>query len=271
MPFEDLPLDQPLSPPPPPRRPSAARWVIAVSLVVIAGVALVLWWMSRAQPGTAVPAPTTATDVAVGSNRPKRQMLDLPTLDASDTFIREMVSQLSEHPLIARFLATKGVVRAIVLAVEQIGDGRTPSEPLKVLRPDTRLATIGGQSGHIDPRSYARWNDATSSLVSIIPHDAAQLYVNVKPLFDQAYSDLGHPQGDFDVAIIKAIEMLEATPSPASDPELLRRPGYYEYADPALQSIPRVQKQFLLIGTENRHKIVTWLNQFAKVLDLKIE
>jgi hypothetical protein len=196
--------------------------------------------------------------------------MSLPTLDASDALLRDLVSALSKHPLIARFLTTDGIVRGTVLAVEQIGDGRTPAVPLKVFRPDTRLAVTPGATPRIDPRTYARWDAAATSLTSVNPADAAQLYVNVKPLFDDGYRELGHPNGDFDESIVRAIQVLRETPNAATDPELIRRPGYYEHADPALRSLRPVQKQFLLIGPENRERVLDWLARFAKALDLKL-
>ncbi len=275
-PFDDLPLERATPPtaPPPGRRPTTAspatRWIIVGAIAVVVGALLALWWMSRTQPQTAVPAPTHATDVAVGSNRPKRQPMTLPPLDGSDAFLRELVASLSRHPLLARLLATDGLVRGAVLAVEQIGDGRTPAVPLKALRPSSRLAILGAANGRVDARTYARWDGATASLTSINPSDAAQLYVNVKPLFDQAYRDLGHPNADFDASIVRAIQMLQDTPTITADPELLRRPGYYEHTDPALRSLPPVQKQFLLIGPDNREKVLGWLKRLATALDLKI-
>jgi hypothetical protein len=273
MALDDLPLDHTSQPSlgrtAPPSSP--ARWVIFAALAVVAAALVTLWWMSRAQSHTATPAPTTATDVAVGSDRPKRQPVDLPALDSSDTLLREMIASLSRNPLLERLLATDGIVRGATLAVEQIGDGRTPANPLKALRPSDRLAISGGdQTGRIDPRTYKRWDAATESLVSINPSDMAQLYVNVKPLFDQAYRELGHPGGDFDAAIVRAIQMLADTPTVTADPELIRRSGYYEYSDPALKSIPPVQKQLLLMGPENRQKIMAWLKHVASILDLKI-
>lgn len=275
MAFDDLPLRDggPGRAPvpqavPPPRSPK--RWIILGAGAVIVVALLTLWWMSRSQPRTATPAPTQATDVAVGSNRPKRQPLNLPSLDASDALLRDLVGALSRHPLIARFLATDGIVRSTVLAVEQAGDGRTPAVPLMGFRPDSRLAIAGGSTGRLDPRTYARWEAATNSLTSINPQEAAQLYVNVQPLFDDAYRELGHPNGDFDDSIMRAIGMLQETPEITGEPELVRRPGYYEHVDPALRSLRPVQKQFLLIGPENRGKILDWLGRFARALDLKI-
>jgi hypothetical protein len=275
MPFDDLPLSQTnvaspgLEPEAPP--PSPTRWVVVGALAVVAGSLLALWWISRAKLDTATIPPTTATDVAVRSNRPKRQPIQLPSLDGSDPLLREMVAALSHHPLLARLLATDRLVRSATLAVEQIGDGRTPAEPLRPLRPATRLAILGTESGRIDPKSYARWNGPTASLTSVNPAEAAQVYVNVKPLFDQAYRELGHPKGDFDDAIVRAIGTLAGTPPLSTDPELLRRPGYYEHADPTLRSLLPVQKQLLLVGPDNRQKIMDWLMRLATSLDLKIQ
>jgi DUF3014 family protein len=272
-PFEDLPLNRPAALPPErgaAPQASPTRWVVLAAIAIVLAALLALWWMSRERLGTVTPTPTNATEVAVGTNRPKRQPLDLPSIETSDAFLRELVSTLSKHPMIARLLATDGIVRNTALAVEQIGNGRTPAAPLKVLRPSSRLAIVGTDSGKIDPRTFERWDAATASLVTISPTDAAQLYVNVKPLFDEAYRELGHPNGDFDASIVRAIEMLNDTPTVSGDPELLRRPGYYEHTDATLRSLPPVQKQFLLVGTENRQKILAWLKRFANALDLKI-
>jgi Protein of unknown function (DUF3014) len=271
MAFDDLPLNGPAATGPPPGRPpSPTRWVVVGAGAVIAGALLALWWMSRAQPDTATPAPTTATDVTLGSKRPKRQPIDLPSIEESDSLLRDLVSTLSRHPTLARFLATDGLIRATTLAVSQMAEGRTPAVPLAALRPSSRLQILGTATGQIDPKSYTRWDSATTALTSINPEDAAQLYVNVKPLFDQAYRELGHSSGDFDEAIVAAIGRLAETPQLDGDPILLKRPAYYEHDDQTLRALPPVQKQFLLVGPDNRRRIMAWLQQFAADLDLKV-
>jgi hypothetical protein len=271
MAFEEMPLDRPSNQSPweePPAAPSRWRFVAVALAGVLAGGGLVFWWMSRAQPETATPAPTVATDVAVGSNRPQRQPMDLPSLDTSDRFLAGLVSALSQNPMLARLVATPGLVRASTLAVVQIGQGRTPADPLKVLRPSSRLTITGSTAGTVDPRSYARWDPIVAALTSVSPADAAQLYVNVKPLFDQAYIELGHPGGDFDRAVAAAIAMLEDTPAQPNAPQLLRRTTYLEHEDATLRALPPVQKQFLLIGPDNRRKVLDWLRQVAGRLEL---
>jgi hypothetical protein len=274
MPYEDLPLHRAESTEaaaPPPRSTSPTRWVVIGAGAVIAGTLLALWWMSRAQPAATVPAPAAATDVALGSKRPKKQPLELPGLADSDTFIADLVATLSRHPMLARLFATKSVVRGLALAVVQIGEGKTPASPLAVLRPASRLRILGGSSGRVEPVTYIRWDGAVGALVSVSPADTAQVYVNVKPLFDEAYRELGHPDGDFDEAIVRAIRTLDATPNIAGDPVLLERPTYFEHEDPALRSLLPVQKQWLLIGPAHRQRVMAWLKQLAANLELKVD
>jgi hypothetical protein len=273
MPYDDLPLDRPEVRPseslPPP--PSPTRWILVGAAVVVAIALLSLWWMSRTQLHPATPSPTAPTDVAVAPNRPRPQPLELPSLVDSDALLRDLVAKLSQHPLVTRLLATSGLVRGATLAVVQIGDGRTPSVPLRVLRPDTRLQIHGSVTGPVDPASYARWDAATTALTQINPADAAQVYVNIKDLFDQAYREQGFLNGNFDDAIVRAIVRVSETPPLTTDPVLRRRAGFYEHEDEALRKIPAVQRQMLLIGPANREKVVRWLREFAKRLDLTIE
>jgi len=272
MAFDDHPLEKTELPPQPEPSPPSPSWLRALVIGlagVLAGALLMFWWMSRAQPTPSAPPSPTAPDVAMGSNRPKRQTIDLPTLDSSDSLLRQLVATLSKHPLLARLMATDGLVRAATLAVVQIGDGRTPIDALKPLRPATRLQIVGTTSGRVDPTSYQRWDGPAAALVSVSPTDAAQLYVNVKPLIDQAYIELGHPGEDFDAAIVRAIQILADTPEIPADPLLLRRSGYFEHDDSTLRALRPVQKQLMLMGPDNKRRLMTWLHAFANALDLK--
>ena len=272
MAFDDLPLHRPPDPASPRRvreaSSSTARWLIVGAGLVVAGSMLALWWLSRAQPPTVIPAPATMSDPTQAERRPKRDPLELPPLANSDPMLREFVSQLSHDSLLARLLGTRELVRNMTLAVVQIGDGRTPAASLATLRPSIRLET--GASGNVEPANFARWESAVRALQSIPPREAAKVYVNVKPWFDQAYRDLGYPQGDFDVAVVKAIRMLNATPEVTGDLVLQRREGYFEHDNPALRSLPPVQKQLILLGPNHRRGVLSWLQQVAAALELNV-
>ena len=268
LPLHIAPRGGPSLPPPVDPPPSPTRWVIVGAGVVIVGALLTLWWMGRAQLDTTSLAPTGPTEGEMEKRRPPRQQTDLPPLGESDPLIRELAATLSRHPLLARLAATPSVVRALVLAVVQIGDGKTPAKSLTALEPPGALTM---SANRIDPVTYARWNGAVTALTSVNPADAAQIYVNVKPIFDEAYTELGYPNGDFDQAIVRAIRTLDATPEPKPEAVVLQRPSYVEYDDPTLRGLLPVQKQLLLIGPEHRRAVTRWLHELVRNLDLKID
>jgi hypothetical protein len=275
MAIDDLRLDRPSVPsipdPPSPAPASPLRWVAVALAGVVAGAALMFFWMSNAQPTPAAPPSPAALEDVSASNRPKRQPIDLPALSDSDALMRTLVGALADHPWLARLLATRGLVRGAVLATVQIGDGRTPIDLLKAIRPSTRATLPTAQPGRLDPANYDRWGGAIGALTSVSPRDAAQVYVNVKPLIDEAYIELGSGGGsDFDHAIVRAIQVLASTPALTEEPILGRRPGYLEHEDPDLKALKPVQKQFLLMGPDHRRRALDWLRQFATALDLRV-
>lgn len=99
---------------------------------------------------------------------------------------------------------------------------------------------------------------------------AAQLYVNLKPLFDQA-GHLGHPNSDFDASLTRSVKMLLDTPEPTDEPVLMKRALDFEHGDPTLRSLRPVQKQFLLLGADRRARVRAWLTAFSAALDLRLQ
>jgi hypothetical protein len=251
--------------------PSPFRWILLALAAVAVGTVLTLWWLSRAQPDPATPAPTPAADPPLAVSRPRPETLDLPPLADSDPLLRDLVSSLSKHPLLAWLLVSKDLVRTVVLAVVQIGDGVTPVSAFGPLRPQTRLQVQSGPPPRLEPASYRRWDSAVAALTSINTAELAQTYVNLKPLFDQAYRELGHPNGNFDDAIVRAYLTLDATPTITTDPVLIRGRGYFEHEDPSLRALLPAQKQLLLFGPAHRERVMAWFLQLARALDLKVD
>jgi hypothetical protein len=65
--------------------------------------------------------------------------------------------------------------------------------------------------------------------------------------------------------------MLRATPVPSRAPALVQGAGYVEHADPSLEGLRPVQKQFMLVGPDNQRRILAWLEQVAAHLELDLE
>ena len=84
--------------------------------------------------------------------------------------------------------------------------------------------------------------------------DAAQVaavYRHFYPLFQQAYVDLGYPDGYFNDRLVEVIDHLLATPDVAG-PIKLTQPGvFYQYADPSIEERSAGQKLMIRLGSEN--------------------
>jgi DUF3014 family protein len=78
----------------------------------------------------------------------------------------------------------------------------------------------------------------------------AGVYFHYYPLFQQAYQNLGYPNGYFNDRLVQVIDVLLATPQPGTI-ELTRPNVMYTYADPALEARPAGQKLLMRMGPEN--------------------
>jgi hypothetical protein len=97
-----------------------------------------IWWRSRAAGPTTpevVPA-SGATPAPLPTPTADPEAANLPGLDASDAFVRPLVSTLSSHPQLAAWMATDNLVHRFVLAVVDAAAGRSPGGPLAFLSPE---------------------------------------------------------------------------------------------------------------------------------------
>ena len=93
-----------------------------------------------------------------------------------------------------------------------------------------------------------------------------ELYRRLQPLCDDAYRALGHPAGDFDTALTRAIRVLLATPDLEGEVELRPKVISYAFANPRLERLNDAQKHFLRMGPRNVRLIKEQLRALAAAL-----
>ena len=263
-------------PPAGPRRGRVGLWIALVGLIIAAAVAAYMVLGRRQQPPA--PAQQASNSVAV-SQRPVEPLggdaepIELPPLDQSDALVRELVAKLSSHPAVAAWLTTDGLIRNFTVVVANIAEARTPAVHLKALRPQTGFAVVQrGSDLYIDPRSYERYDTVAAATASIDPAGAARLYATLKPRIEDAYRDLGAPDGTFDRALERAIVLLLKTPV-IEDPVRVESQGGvgYGFAAPELERLTAAQKQLLRAGPRNVRMIQSSLRAIALALGIPPE
>jgi hypothetical protein len=255
-----------------PRPPDTSGIHPAIPAVVVAVVLGGLYVLFRSSPPAnapvpAVKAPTPAATASAVPSRPQA-LIELPPLNASDAVIRGWVAALSASPEFARWLIPDQLVRRFVAAVDNIAEDEDPIEHIRHLAPPTRFAAMGpAQALVADPRSFHRFEGLARVAESIDATAAARLYLNLGPLFDAAYAELGHSPGEFDRTFARALDQLLATPAPPQRFELVRQKVSFAFADPRLEALAPAQKMLLRMGPDHRAKVQAKLVEFRTALD----
>jgi hypothetical protein len=274
-PLDDFRLGSESAPPPgpePDRGSRAPLWIAAALLVVIAVVISVVWFR-RASTDTKRPAAEQAKPAVQSDTReplgPAVQPIDLPPLVLTDPLVREMLGKLSSSPTLAAWLATDGLIRAFVVSAENVADGQTPAKHVRAIAPRAPFRTVNeGKTIVIDTRSYSRYDGLANAAASMDAAGLARVYSILKPRLMEAYQELGHPEGDIDSAVERAIVLLLQTPVVDEPVALRSRVLSFKYEREDLEALSPAQKQLLRMGPRNVRVVHEQLRAIARELGI---
>ena len=245
------------------RRPSV--WVaLAILVALVAAVAYFIYGRQPLPPEQAAESRPARTEAP-----PAPPTEPLPALDGSDAFIRGLVAQFSSHPQLVSWLATPDLVRSFVAIVDKTAIGASAAKNAAFARPKQPFEVTGaGATLQPSQASYDRYNTIASVIDSVNVDGAARAYARIRPLCEQAYRDLGYPDGDFDKKMSLALARLLDTPVPEGPVHLRSTSVAYQFADPDLESLSSPQKQLLRMGPRNMRIIQAKLRDFVKAAGL---
>lgn len=241
--------------------------VLAVAAAV-GGLGYVLFLRGAPAPA-ASPAAVAAS--AAATPFPGPEAFGLPSLDASDAFVREEAKGLSSHPLLGLWLGQQGIVRLVTNVVDTVSKGESPRQSLAFLAPKGPFA-VAQRKGQliIDAASYARYDFFAEGVASFDTAAGARLFRRALPLLEAAYRELGYPQGGFEAALRGAIAGLLAVPVVTTElaVEPVRRGDVLVYAcsDPGLEALSPAQKHLLRMGPSNVQRVQGVLRGFLSAL-----
>jgi hypothetical protein len=272
--FSDLHLDKPYDPPPPGRR---FGWRLLLLIPLLAVVGYLVWNLlaSRNAPASDVRVQTEQQVAEADKAQPLEPVsgeeIDLPPLGETDPVVRQLVSALSSHPRVAAWLTTEQLIRNFTVVVVNISNGRSPARHLGAVRPTGEfIADEDGEIARIDARSYRRYDEYADAVGALDAEGTARLYATLKPRIQDAYRELGYPDGDFDRAMERALVELLNTPDIDGDVMLTPKSVSWEFAEPKLQSLSGAQRQFLRMGPRNMRIVKGKLREIAPLLGIAL-
>ena len=209
----------------------------------------------------AIQHPLPASPEGTAANTP------LPALADSDAPLMAALSQVIGASAVRDYLLPENIIRHLVVTIDNLPRQKVPVEK----RPTSRVAgsfVVDGDELHatLDPRNFARYQPLVAAIGQVDMHRLAAVYVRFYPLFQNAYQDLGYPNGYFNDRLVQAIDSLLATPQTTGPIELVRPNVMYTYADPAMESRPAGQKLLIRMGPDNTAIIKAKLEELRQAI-----
>jgi len=197
----------------------------------------------------------------------------LPTLGQSDDGVRENARALSSNPKLADWLKVTNIIRRVTATVDSVADGRSPRASLKFLVPQKEFSVQKkGEKFYINPQSYTRYNLTADVFQSLNAEGIVRVFKEFKPLFQDAYRELGYKDRDFQDTLVRAIKELLRAPVVESDVLLEENEEKSvsnlaaTMADEELEDLSDAQKHLLRMGPKNTAKIQGKLREIAQAL-----
>jgi len=261
-----------------------AKWLAAIVVVAIIAAAAVLWRSktdSPSSPVTAASAPQAAATTASMPAGPEpgiQHPVETPSAALAAGDIGRALTDLLGSKAVMAFVQIDDFPRRLVATVDNLGRSHAPSGLWPVNPTPGRFTVEEREGGPVIAADNAmRYTPLVLLTESVDAGRAADLYVGMYPLLQQAYEELGYPKHYFNDRLIAVIDLLLATPeaqypvklhlTEVKGPIPSERPWVrYEYADPRLESLSAGQKILLRAGPENGRRLKTRLAGFRAEL-----
>lgn len=245
-------------------------------LILIASAAALYFWRDGEKPKPQVAAPLdTPAEPVIRYPIEEASLADealapaaktLPSLDESDGLMKDILAQLfGGKP--EKLFNFQNIIRRAVATLDNLPRGNLPMQLMPVKPVTGPVVTAGqGSSLTLGAANAARY-DAYVRLAEAVPTGTlVAAYMQVYPLLQQDYEQLGYPGKYFNDRVVQVIDHLLNTPE-VQGPVLLIQPKVvYEFADPKLEELSAGQKILVRIGHENAVKVKAKLREIRSAL-----
>ncbi len=253
---------------------SGAKKVVAtlgvLAVLVIIGIAY-YFWRQHALQAPPPPVPTTAPSAPAAPIEPvvrnpiepqPSANAELPPLADSDQALHDSLAPLFSPDALGKFFYLDGMIRRFVATVDNL-PRQTVSPRIKPVRPVPGSFLVASHDGTLTAATdnAARYAPYVQLVDGVDTGKLVAIYQRFYPLFQQAYVELGYPNGYFNDRLVEVIDVLLATPEPKGPVALTQPKVAYQFADPALEALPAGQKILLRIGPANAAKVKAKLSE----------
>ncbi|WP_298771371.1 DUF3014 domain-containing protein [uncultured Shewanella sp.] len=191
----------------------------------------------------------------------------LPPLNDSDKFAYKKAVDIADGMAIQPILNDKNLVRQFVVFVDNLSEGELARNASPIKGP-TEKFTVSDVSNktYINPDSYHRYDIYADFLSGLNEKQLLITYKQMSPLFNEALAELGYNDTHFDNRMLKAIDLMLATPIINTPIEVNGVSVNYKFVDPKLEALAGPQKLLIRMGPDNARKVKAALRRLETQL-----
>lgn len=202
---------------------------------------------------------TAETEDQVGSELPE----ELPAIEHSDTFVDQAMKKLFGGRNINDLVIIDNFVQRLVLTINNLPEKKLPLAHVPFKLPEGKFLVIGeGEELLISPENHQRYAPYIYLLENVNPDLMIKIYVQLYPLLQTAYQQLGYTNAYFNDRLVYVIEHLLETPNPEDSLALEQPAVLYTYAESALEQRSAGQKILLRLGKDQRTRTLSILRNY---------
>lgn len=207
-------------------------------------------------------------EVPVSHQEGNIDIIQLPALNSSDSFVNEGLRALQNGAALVDLLAQDQIVRKFVVFAENISRGEFPQTglPYRTLGEAMPVRNLDENLFVMDESAHSRFDYAVQTFVSMDAGAAMAFYRTLSPLFQQAYAEIGFRNISFDETLRNAINNVLLTTNMEGPYQLVRPSIMYLYADASIENLQEVHKQLIRIGPDNTILLKEKLREFVALL-----
>ncbi|MFB1015409.1 MAG: hypothetical protein ACI9C0_000260 [Alteromonadaceae bacterium] len=269
-----------------------SSWLL-ISIIIVVILGLSLWFYSDSQQELPVVVEKEAVEevvevaaiipaevipeIQVVVERPAIELVEvspLPSLNESDSWLKEKLPSLTWRKELLKLVVDDNMIRRIVVFTDNFSKGTVTYKHSPLVLPNSSFSAIETQSFDDNNQQEWLWDNSSERRFSLYidlikSTDIESLiswYLEIKPLIDEAYDELGYPDDNFTDTLQTAIIRILDAELPKSPLKIIRPSVMYKYQDSAIEALDDVDKLLLRLGKENLLIIKSTLLEFSEKL-----
>lgn len=218
---------------------------------------------AESPPAVRHPVPDASASGEMSGSLPE----PLPKLASSDESFLKALKDIAGQNL-EGFVFVKDMIRRFVATIDNLPREKLPQKyaTTKPVAGEFSVTQVDVNSYQLDSANYSRYNLHVGFFESLDTGKLLSVYVRYYPLFQEAYADLGYPDGYFNDRLVEVIDHLIAAPE-IQEPVMLTRPSvYYKFANPELETLSAGHKIMIRLGPDNAQKVKFVLRELRREL-----